>query len=80
MDKIIYIRGGHSQEAQKIELDISENPTASELKIIVMRLAAALGYSDETIKRVFGKDPEDKVSMRTLLLDVRKGKGEIEHG
>ena len=44
MDKITYTRGTRSSEIQKVELDISEDMSLPEFKIVCKRLACALGY------------------------------------
>mgnify|MGYP001179880059 CR=1 FL=1 len=57
-DKLIYYRSDYSREAQKIEMEIPPNLTIAEFKIVCRRLAAATGYSPESITREFGKDKE----------------------
>tara|TARA_R110000744_G_scaffold73536_2_gene147185 strand:+ start:719 stop:937 length:219 start_codon:yes stop_codon:yes gene_type:complete len=53
MDKIIYTRGTYSTEAQKIEMDVTENLDIHAFKIICKRLACALGYSGSSVDNAF---------------------------
>tara|TARA_B110000858_G_scaffold195675_1_gene252624 strand:+ start:142 stop:360 length:219 start_codon:yes stop_codon:yes gene_type:complete len=57
-DKLIYLRGDDSREADKIEMDIPSNLTIQEFKIICRRLALSLGYGSESVSSEFGKDQE----------------------
>jgi hypothetical protein len=53
MDKLIYIRGTHSKEIQKVELDVNENVDIQDFKRICKRLACALGYDTNSIEEAF---------------------------
>ena len=58
MDKLIYERGcptNGSGEPSKIVLELSENLTLDEFRISCIRLAKALGYTDVSIQKLFGK-------------------------
>ena len=68
-DKLIYLRGDESREAEKIEMDIPSNLTIKEFKIICRRLALSLGYGSDAVKREFGKDKEvgNKNQLKLLL-------------
>lgn len=71
MDRLIYSRGrDDTKECFKIEFDIPEGLTIGELKVIFIRLASALGYSEETIKDEFGPltDPMRKLNIEKILL------------
>lgn len=63
MDRIIYERdfdgelkqeGVGVREARKIEFEVSPDLNVSEFKLICIRMAKSLGYSDSNIKEVFG--------------------------
>tara|TARA_B100000424_G_C22937954_1_gene499084 strand:- start:1176 stop:1394 length:219 start_codon:yes stop_codon:yes gene_type:complete len=69
-DKLIYLRSESSREAKKIEMDIPPNLTISEFKIVCRRLAASLGYGQESIGKAFGYDKEvGNENQLKLLLD-----------
>ena len=58
MDKLIYERGcptNGSGEPSKIVLEVSENLTLDEFRISCIRLANTLGYTDNSIQKLFGK-------------------------
>jgi hypothetical protein len=55
MDKLIYKRGTKdTREFQKIEFDIHEDLNITEFKLVCIRLAKALGYSENNIVEIFG--------------------------
>tara|TARA_R110000744_G_C19203623_1_gene545242 strand:- start:324 stop:539 length:216 start_codon:yes stop_codon:yes gene_type:complete len=57
MDKITYTRGTRSSEIQKVELDISEDMSLPEFKIVCKRLACALGYDSIRVEETFESRP-----------------------
>jgi hypothetical protein len=57
MAKLKYTSDEEShREAKHIEFTISEDLNINEFKIICKRLAAAMGYHPESIKKEFGND------------------------
>ena len=52
-DKLIYERGNTSSEAQRIEFEMPPGMNVYEFKLLCKRMAAALGYSDTSIKDAF---------------------------
>ena len=48
-DKLIYLRGNESREAEKIEMEIPSNLTIKEFKIICRRLVLSLGYGSTSV-------------------------------
>ena len=52
-DKLIYERGNTSSEAQRIEFEMPTGMNVYEFKLLCKRMAAALGYSDTSIKDAF---------------------------
>ena len=72
MDKLIYERGcptNGSGEPSKIVLELSENLTLNEFRISCIRLAKTLGYTDNSIQKLFGKiDSNIKVDDKQLKL------------
>ena len=63
-DKLIYVRNEDTShgEASKIEMEIPEDLTISEYRIVCMRMAAALGYHPNSIKRAFGEEDQEELS------------------
>jgi|TARA_R100000030_G_C3215736_1_gene114558 hypothetical protein len=43
-----------NREANKIEFDVPDDMDINEYKVVCVRLASALGYSDKSIKKSFG--------------------------
>tara|TARA_B100001287_G_C22526552_1_gene455257 strand:- start:160 stop:429 length:270 start_codon:yes stop_codon:yes gene_type:complete len=43
-----------NREANKIEFDVPDDMDVNEYKVVCVRLASALGYSDKSIKKSFG--------------------------
>ena len=69
-DKLIYLRGDDSREADKIEMDIPSNLTIQEFKIICRRMALSIGYGSDSVIAEFGKDEEvGNPEQLTLLFD-----------
>lgn len=72
MDKLIYLRDVPTylgtdktgeREPVKIEFDIAQDTDINEFKTCCIRLAHALGYSSELVKKTFGiveDSPKDK--------------------
>ena len=61
MDKLIYQRGEEAREPQRIELDIPDDLTCDEFLVICLRMAQALGYHEDTIKKTFGDIEENDI-------------------
>ena len=59
-----------NREANKIEFDVPDDMDISEYKVVCVRLASALGYSEKSIKKSFGDlvfGNEDINDLRELL-------------
>ena len=59
-----------NREANKIEFDVPDDMDINEYKVVCVRLASALGYSDKTIKKSFGDlvfGNEDVNDLKELL-------------
>ena len=59
-----------NREANKISLDVPDDMDINEYKLVCVRLAAAMGYSNKSIKRTFGDlvyGNEDKEGLKELL-------------
>tara|TARA_R100001510_G_C7592404_1_gene161661 strand:+ start:665 stop:877 length:213 start_codon:yes stop_codon:yes gene_type:complete len=69
MDKIIYIRGTYSKEAQRIEMEVRENLNIHDYKTICERLAASLGYSQKSIDEAFGVAKESTLKNNKQILN-----------
>ena len=64
MDRLIYTRGTHSNEIQKVELDVNENIDIHDFKRVCKRLAYMLGYSTDSVEEAFEDNnhkPVDKL-------------------
>lgn len=74
MAKLVYtIDDEYNREASNIELTVPDDMTIHEFKVICVRLASAMGYHHETIKKGFGDliYGEDKPEeLRQLLNDL----------
>lgn len=46
----------HNREASKIEFTIPEEMDIFEYRIMCIRMAAAMGYGETSIKRAFGEE------------------------
>jgi hypothetical protein len=71
-DKLIYQRSGETKEAKSIDLQIPNNMTCDEFRIICIRMAHALGYHENNVRETFGdiKDPnklKDKKQLKLLF-------------
>tara|TARA_R110001592_G_C12930418_1_gene729390 strand:+ start:308 stop:517 length:210 start_codon:yes stop_codon:yes gene_type:complete len=69
MDKLIYTRGTHSNEIQKVELDVNENIDIHDFKRVCKQLACALGYDAVNVQEAF----EGKASQVDKLKQILKG-------
>ena len=59
-----------NREANKIEFDVPDDMDINEYKVVCVRLASALGYSEKSIKKSFGDlvfGNEDINDLRKLL-------------
>lgn len=57
MAKLIYnSESEENREASIIEFTISEDLDIYEFKVVCMRLASAMGYTGNTIKKAFGNE------------------------
>tara|TARA_B100000900_G_scaffold340301_1_gene303052 strand:+ start:1472 stop:1771 length:300 start_codon:yes stop_codon:yes gene_type:complete len=71
-----------NREANKISLDVPDDMDINEYKLVCVRLAAAMGYSNKSIKKTFGDlvyGNEDKEGLKELLdeLNIKKNVGKI---
>jgi len=71
-----------NREANKIELDVPDDMDINEYKVVCVRLASALGYSDKSIKKSFGDlvfGNEDVNDLKELLdeLNIKDRNKEI---
>jgi hypothetical protein len=71
-----------NREASKIEFEVPDDMNINEYKIVCVRLAAALGYSDKSIKKSFGDlvlGDENINELKDLLneLNIKKNNKEI---
>lgn len=66
MDKITYTRGTYSREAQKVEFEVPEDLSIEDFKRLCKRLAASLGYSYESIDKVFDNKTLKKTDKQIL--------------
>lgn len=65
-----------NREVNKIEFDIPDDMDINEYKVVCVRLAAALGYGNKSIKKSFGDlvfGNEDVNELKDLLdeLDIK---------
>ena len=70
MDKLVYHRGGKPTEPQKIDFEFKQGITAYEFRNLCVRMASALGYSNNSIENAFPtpKDNEHETDKRQLKL------------
>ena len=71
-----------NREANKVEFDVPDDMDINEYKVVCVRLASALGYSDKTIKKSFGDlvfGNEDVNDLKELLdeLNIKNNDKEI---
>jgi hypothetical protein len=55
-----------SREASKIEFEIPDDLNIFEYRNICIRLAAAMGYQQSSIKKAFPPTAEDELDMNTI--------------
>jgi hypothetical protein len=72
MAKLIFnIDNDNFREASNIELVVPDDMDIWEYKIMCIRLASAMGYTESTIKRAFGEEEynhtEDELRFREFL-------------
>jgi len=54
----------YNREARNISFDVPDDMNIFEFKIMCVRMASALGYTDTTIKKAFGDDDYESESDR----------------
>jgi hypothetical protein len=60
----------NTREASRIEFDVPDDMDIHEYKVVCVRLAAAMGYGNTTIKKSFGDliyGDENKNTIKELL-------------
>jgi hypothetical protein len=71
MGKLIYISEDIlNREANTITFELVDDLTISEFKIICMRMASAMGYSNSSIEKSFGSDEILDKEFEELRKDV----------
>jgi hypothetical protein len=71
MGKLIYIsEDTDNREANTITFEVVDDLTISEFKIICMRMASAMGYSQSIIEKSFGNDKISDKEFEELRKDV----------
>jgi hypothetical protein len=71
MGKLIYIsEDSDNREANVITFEVVDDLTISEFKIICMRMASAMGYSQIIIEKSFGSDEILDKQFEELKKDV----------
>jgi hypothetical protein len=71
MGKLIYIsEDSDNREANAITFEVVDDLTISEFKIICMRMASAMGYSQTIIEKSFGSDEILDKQFEELKKDV----------
>lgn len=64
----------NNREASNIEFTVPDDPTIGEFKILCVRLAHAMGYSEKTIRKEFGNlvfGNEVPHTIKTLLNEIQ---------
>ena len=61
----------YSREANEIIFDIDDDLTIDEFKVVCIRLAAAMGYADSSIKKSFGEIEDPKHTFEDLLKELK---------
>jgi len=61
-----------NREASQIEFIVPEDMDINEYKVVCMRLAAAMGYCNDSIVKSFGTDEVDKIGdgIKKLLNEI----------
>ena len=60
----------NNREANKIEFDVPDDMDINEYKVVCIRMASAMGYGNNSIKKSFGDlvyGNEDKNEIKELL-------------
>ena len=71
MGKLIYIsQDTDNREANTITFKVVDDLTISEFKIVCMRMASAMGYSQSIIEKSFGNDAILDKEFEELKKDV----------
>lgn len=63
----------HNREVSKIELDVPDDMDIHEFKVVCVRLASTIGYSNKSITNAFGDliyGEEDKHNLKDLLNEL----------
>lgn len=63
----------HNREVSKIELDVPDDMDIHEFKVVCVRLASTIGYSNKSITNSFGDliyGEEDKHNLKDLLNEL----------
>jgi len=63
----------HNREVSKIELDVPDDMDIHEFKVVCVRLASTIGYSNKSIIKSFGDliyGEEDKHNLKDLLNEL----------
>jgi hypothetical protein len=71
-----------NREARKINLEVPDDMNIFEFKIMCARLAAAMGYTDTSIKRAFVTleyESESDKEFRKFLQTITEFTGSLEH-
>lgn len=64
----------NNREASKIELDVPDDMDIQEYKVVCVRLASAMGYTNKTITKAFGDliyGEEDRNNLKDLLDELK---------
>jgi len=72
----------YNREAKKIELDVPDDMNIFEYKIMCVRLAACLGYTDGSIKKAFGSteyESESDKEFREFLHSINLLTGSLDY-
>ena len=70
-----------NREANKISLEVPDDMDINEYKLVCVRLASALGYSNKSINKAFGDliyGDEDKEGLKELLDEINTQKNARE--
>jgi hypothetical protein len=71
-----------NREARKINLDVPDDMNIFEYKIMCVRLASAMGYTDVSIKKAFGStdyESESDREFKKFLQSITELTGSIQH-
>jgi hypothetical protein len=74
MAKLIFILNEeHNREASKIEFTVPDDMNIQEYKVMCVRLASSLGYTNNSIKKAFGDliyGDDEPETIRQLLNEL----------